>query len=214
MTNSLYTPLHKAAWNDSLADAKLLIADDADLNAKYGSGITPLHITAWNDSFAVAKLLIDSGANFYAKYGIGYTPLHACAIYNSVKVAELLLANGANKHEKDESDNSPLHLTSELKDSVEVAELLIKKGAKVDAINVRGETPLHSAARGSCAGIAKLLIDYDAEMRAKDKRDCALVHVKDNRGRTPVHFAIQYADKKTIELFEEYTDIKINDLPK
>ena len=40
------TPLHWAAWDNNAAEAKRLIDNGADVNAKNENGWTPLHVTA------------------------------------------------------------------------------------------------------------------------------------------------------------------------
>ena len=84
------TPLHWAAWNNSLELAELLISSGAEVNAENKYGRTPLHWAAMNDSLAVAKLLISSGAEVNAKTNDGRTPLHWAIDSDRQKMAELL----------------------------------------------------------------------------------------------------------------------------
>ena len=57
------TPLHRAAWDNSLDVASSLIKLGADNEAKDEFGETPLHGAAEYNSLDVARLLIEHGAN-------------------------------------------------------------------------------------------------------------------------------------------------------
>ena len=57
------TPLHTAAWENSLDVARDLIDLGADIEAKEDEGGTPLHTAAQRNSLDVARLLIEKGAN-------------------------------------------------------------------------------------------------------------------------------------------------------
>jgi ankyrin repeat protein len=76
------TALHIAAWEDSLATARLLIERGADVNAVDDDADTPLHMAAWKNSIKVAKLLIEHGADLNAKDESGRTPLDRASVAN------------------------------------------------------------------------------------------------------------------------------------
>jgi len=58
-----YTPLHWAAWINSLDVARLLLDRGAEVDAKDDDGWTPLNATTFDKSLDVARLLLDHGAN-------------------------------------------------------------------------------------------------------------------------------------------------------
>jgi ankyrin repeat protein len=93
------TPLHIAALKDSNDEAKSLLAEGADVNAKEASdGRTPLHIAALNGSKDVAGLLLAKGAEVNAKDKYGETPLHLAALRKDCKdVVELLRQHGGHE---------------------------------------------------------------------------------------------------------------------
>ena len=94
-----FTPLHQAARDNNAAEAKRLIDNGAEVNAKDKDGVTPLHEAAMANAVEVAKVLIDNGADIKAKDKDGWTPLD-WAKHEKVgmAVAELLIntaiANG------------------------------------------------------------------------------------------------------------------------
>ena len=134
------TPLHLAAWKDSLAVAELLLDRGAKIEARDKWQRTPLHWAAYYDSIAVAKLLLDRGADYEARDNEQSTPLHLAALRDSRAVAELLLDRGAKIDARNEYQRTPLHLAA-MYDYRAVAELLLNRGAKIDARDEDQSTP-------------------------------------------------------------------------
>ncbi len=90
-----WTPLHFAAWYDSLAVAELLLDRGADYEARDEWQRTPLHWAAAHNSQAVAKLLLDRGAKIEARDVNQQTPMHLAARRGRRAVAELLRSSVA-----------------------------------------------------------------------------------------------------------------------
>jgi len=55
---------------------KLLVQNDADIDAKDEYKRTPLHFAVYEGRLDTAELLIELGANVNARDWIGFTPLH------------------------------------------------------------------------------------------------------------------------------------------
>ena len=155
--NGDVTPLHDAAgWNNT-AEAKRLIANGADVNAKtkrerriYGEGeMTPLHFAAMNNQAEVAELLIANGADVNAKDQGGMTPLHT-ALQRAPEVAELLIANGADVNAKDNDGKTPLD------------QVALNKSAEWASTAISGEHFRHKYEEEYAARMEKLLIDNGA----------------------------------------------------
>ena len=133
--------LLRAAYTNDPANAKRLIANGADVNAKGDKGFTALHFAASHNAAEVAKLLIDNGAAVNAKDGVLHsTPLHFAALYNTAEVAKLLLENGAAVNAKNEGNDTPLHWAAD-SGSGKTAKLLIEFGAAVNTKNNDDVTP-------------------------------------------------------------------------
>merc|ERR1719367_2542352 len=90
------TPLHRAAEDDDVDVAKLLLANSADVDSTDNDGDTALHEAARKNSVAVAEVLIENYANVDSTEKHGATALHLAAYHNHVDVAKLLLAKSAN----------------------------------------------------------------------------------------------------------------------
>ncbi|MCK5850397.1 MAG: SUMF1/EgtB/PvdO family nonheme iron enzyme [Kiritimatiellae bacterium] len=103
------TPLHLAAALNCDIITAILLANDAEVEAKTPSGFTPLHWAAGRDSFKVAKILIAIGANIDAQTNLGITPAHWAADKNATNVLKLLILSNADIYAKTEQRMSPLH---------------------------------------------------------------------------------------------------------
>jgi ankyrin repeat protein len=67
--------LHYVAFYGYKEIAELLIAEDADVNAKESTGEIPLHLAAGEGHKEIVELLIAKGADLNAKNDDGETPL-------------------------------------------------------------------------------------------------------------------------------------------
>jgi ankyrin repeat protein len=89
--------------------AKLLLANNADVDAQDNKGNTPLHLAARGGYKDVAELLLANKADVNAKDNYGNTPLHYAASHGNKDLAELLLANKAEINAKTDKGDTPLH---------------------------------------------------------------------------------------------------------
>ena len=97
-----WTPLHYAAYGGHKEIAELLIANNADVDAKDQHGTTPLHNVAAGGHDEAAELLIVKGADVNAEDAAGMTPLDFAMIYNQTEttLADLLRENGGKRGEE------------------------------------------------------------------------------------------------------------------
>ena len=72
--NSNNTPLHCAAWNDSVKCCKLLIDKGADMSKRNINGDTPLHLAVHERSLRAVVYLKRRGSNLNIKNNYGETP--------------------------------------------------------------------------------------------------------------------------------------------
>ena len=96
------TYLHFAAYLGDVDATKMLIEDNAEVNAVDDNEWTALHNAAWKGFVDVAKVLIEEGADVNAVDEFKYTALHWAAQKGYVEVAKVLLKNGADVHATDE----------------------------------------------------------------------------------------------------------------
>ena len=203
--------LTRAVQKESSIEAKQLVEEGVDVEARDRYGLTPLSHAVRNGNMAVVEFLLERRADVTAKEPTeDFTPLHwavktrrttilkrllhwnidaktknealrLAALNGDTDMVECLLNSGARVSDESMFGRGVLHQAAQSK-SPEVVRLLIKHGADVSATDMQGHTPLHLAAASGHEAIVKLLLD---EMTAKSFD----VDVTDNTGRTPLHLA-------------------------
>lgn len=163
------TPLHRAAWGDSLETVQLLLDRGSDVNAADRSGNTALHIAADMGFGRVVKRLCEQAQTHVGVQGQdGLTPLHYAALRGHDDIAKILIARNAPLDTRDKLGRTPLHCAAG-NGQVSVAELLLDKGAKVNETDERvGWTPLHYAAGNGQVAVAELLLEKGAKVNETD----------------------------------------------
>ncbi len=81
---------------DHLAVIRLLLEQDADVNAQARGGLTPLHLAARYGNLTMVACLLDHGARVEAATIFGATPLQDAAAFDQREIIDLLIAAGAN----------------------------------------------------------------------------------------------------------------------
>lgn len=144
-SNSLVTPLQRAAANGELEEVENLVAKGAEVNLSTGNFGTPLSQAAMYGQTHVAKWLLDHGANVDVRtHDSRSTPLYDAALHGHLEIIRLLLTRGADPNVQNKDGFTPLHAAAERGHLMVVKELLAH-GADVHAISKRGITPLNSA---------------------------------------------------------------------
>jgi ankyrin repeat protein len=143
-----WTPLHDAAYSNSIEVIRLLLEAGAVVDAHANSGATPLCFAAQEDAAEAATLLLRHGADLSKRCEpclllnsnassplSGYTPLHYCARFNAVRAAQVLLSNSRAPIAMDTPDCTgrlPIHIAC-MRGSSNVLYELLHFGARVDA---------------------------------------------------------------------------------
>lgn len=138
-------PLHHAARDGDVAEAKAEIDSGAEINGLDENGETPLTLAILNGQSAATAFLLERGADIEARNRGGFTPLHAAAYVDDVDAAERLLAKGADVGDRrNKAGVSPLSVAAE-QGHVAVARVLIERGADLEAGDQNGYTALSRA---------------------------------------------------------------------
>ncbi|KAL1526084.1 hypothetical protein AB1Y20_020901 [Prymnesium parvum] len=86
------SPLHLAAMNGHEGAVRLLLQNNADLEARDNDGFSPLHLAAMNGHEGVVRLLLENNADTAARDNRGHTALDEMLCGGHDAVAALLLA--------------------------------------------------------------------------------------------------------------------------
>lgn len=104
------TPLHYAALEDDVAEARRLLDDGEAPDAQDRQGFAPLHFACQQGNLAVARLLLGAGALVDVRDGYGNTPLWRAVFAfqgGDPELIRLLLDAGADPDARNNSDRSP-----------------------------------------------------------------------------------------------------------
>lgn len=87
----LYTPLHRACYNNHIQVVKFLLENGANIHAESLEGWKPLHSAAHWSQTEAAALLIEAGADINCRSKSGLAPIHLAAQQNNRPLLELFL---------------------------------------------------------------------------------------------------------------------------
>nr|MCU0364255.1 ankyrin repeat domain-containing protein [Ignavibacteriaceae bacterium] len=126
------------AASNSLPNAKILVANGANVNIAANDGMTPflqatLGVSSGKVTMEMCDLLKKKGANINAsltkKSAMGWTALHYAVINGDVELVKYLIKNGANVNKATGEGSTPLYL-AKLGNHEDVIGVLKKAGAK------------------------------------------------------------------------------------
>ena len=168
---------------------RVLLAEGADVNARYGDGTTALHWAAHLGSEDLVTLFITSGADVNAADDHGVTALSLAALNGSVALVQTLLEAEADPNATHTSGETVL-MTAARVGNVDVVRLLLAAGASPDATEILlGQTALMLAIAANHTPIARVLIESGAGVSART-----------NNSFTPLLFAAQQGNIDAAQL--------------
>ncbi|XP_074651214.1 ankyrin repeat and SOCS box protein 5-like [Tubulanus polymorphus] len=157
--------LHCACLAGNASTARLLIEAGAQVNARNIDGATPLCEASCCGSNECILLLLKHGATVNPNLVLS-SPLHEAVLRDKWECAEILLHFGANTESMDCHYGTALHIAA-WKDHINSAQVLLRNGANVSATKTL-ESALHFAARTRSERFITLLLDYGADIYARD----------------------------------------------
>ncbi|XP_041431616.1 ankyrin repeat and SOCS box containing 5 S homeolog isoform X2 [Xenopus laevis] len=192
------SPLHEAASQGRLLALKTLLSQGYNVNTLTFDHVTPLHEACLGDHVGCARTLLEAGANVNATTIDGVTPLFNACSRGSASCVELLLEYGAKAqleiclpspiHEASSKGHSECldvliswgidvdqdipHLGTSLYVACKGQQISCVRKLLYAGANVQHgrhlDTPLHAAAQQSNTDIVNLLLDFGADVNAKN----------------------------------------------
>ncbi|AFM23745.1 ankyrin repeat domain-containing protein [Desulfomonile tiedjei] len=159
---SLNERLMRAAGQHRLEAVKNLLAQGADVNAKWEDGRTVLMQAVLSTNLELVRFLLDKGADVNATDQSG-TALMYAAERGQFEIMKVLLDKGADVNARGNSGITALIYAARSR-NVEAVKLLIDKGADVKAKTESDETAFLSAAALGNLELVKLLVDKGANI--------------------------------------------------
>uniref|UniRef100_A0A182MKC6 Ion transport domain-containing protein n=1 Tax=Anopheles culicifacies TaxID=139723 RepID=A0A182MKC6_9DIPT len=192
-----YTPLHCAAFGNSLATAELLIKNGARIDVptnKQHCEESLLHCAVRSNAIECLRFFIAHGSNVNALERNGTNPIHLAADLGHAQCLAALLecpdADPNVRIQQGDKQMTALHLAAD-EGNLDCVTQLLARGADVRARNHRGFTPLHLAARSGSADCVEALLKLggcDPNMADFDQR-------------TALHAAVSKSDT-AVEMLE------------
>ncbi|KAI1886290.1 hypothetical protein AGOR_G00212480 [Albula goreensis] len=149
------TPLHLAVQNGNKKLVKILLDNQADIDAvDIKSGRSPLMHAVENNSMEMVNLLVENGCNVNAQSYSGNTALHSACGRGQVEAVRVLMRNGADSSLKNYHNDTPLMVAKNKK----VTDVLRGKGSR----SQNPKPPDHSSEPSSPQGRAPHLQQQSA----------------------------------------------------
>jgi ankyrin repeat protein/outer membrane lipoprotein-sorting protein len=162
------TALMMAVSNNRADVVKLLLDRGADMGDMDGHTLLLLAIygSDYNKPNGdVVKLLLERGAHVNVTDEHGETPLLLAAKYGNAEIIESLIAHGADVNARDKDGWTPLMWVCH----GDMARILLGHGGRVNVHDNIGQTPLIDAARFGASGVVRALLEYGADVNAREK---------------------------------------------
>ncbi|CAF0726075.1 unnamed protein product [Brachionus calyciflorus] len=187
-----YTPLSLAASNGYVNIIKLLLSHGAEINSRTGSklGISPLMLAAMNGHTQAVKFLIEAGSDVNSQIETNRnTALTLACFQGRTDVVSLLLDKKANIEHRAKTGLTPL-MEAASGGYDQVGRILLERGADENAppVPTTKDTALTIAAEKGHVKFVELLIQYGAQLEAKNKKGCTALWLACNAG----HFDCVY----------------------
>jgi Ankyrin repeats (3 copies)/Ankyrin repeat len=161
-------PLHLAAASGHKDVMEVLLAHQAEVNAKNAEGETPLHLAAGGGHRELVEVLLAYRAELNAKANGGTTPLHLAAGGGHKEVTELLLARQAEVNAEARFGPATPLVAAVTAGHTNVVEMLLAGGADVKIKANTGYSALQLAGAFGHKEIWELLLAREAGVEAED----------------------------------------------
>ena len=205
------TPLHWAALFTSTSILTNLIESGANQMAMDKNGCAPWTLAVTNKNIETLRVLFcEQSVNVGDLKG--KTPLHWACRSGFTSGMEFLVQKGSNINAKDKEGITPLMDALAMRQTKVAAHLLRHHELEVNMRDLKGKTALHWSCRTGIVYCTRLLLDKGADCNAKDfsnvtpfqeavairhsdvaealiRWDDFDIHLRDWKGRTPLHWA-------------------------
>ncbi|XP_069487544.1 ankyrin repeat and SOCS box protein 5 isoform X1 [Ambystoma mexicanum] len=158
-------PLHEACLGDHVGCARTLLEAGANVNAATIDGVTPLFNACSRGSASCVDLLLEYGAKTQLET-CQPSPTHEASSKGFSDCLEVLISWGIDVDQDIPHLGSPLYVACKSQ-QIHCIRKLLYAGANVQKGKYL-ETPLHAAAQQPSTEVVNLLLDFGADINAKN----------------------------------------------
>ncbi len=210
------TPLHVAIIYNNKEMLDLLLSNGVDGSVRDNAGNSAYHYVVLNNRIDLIPYLVRYKLDYNVANTYGKTPLHEAVSYKRNQIVDMLLKQGADVTIRDNWGRQPLHDAVKA-GNIEGIQMLIAAGAPIGERDNAGNTPLHHAIKEKYEVISRYLLNIGSDVYAVNKEnmsplsmalldpkvtewfiDKSLLASVDNKGRSPLHIAIEEKSPEAI----------------
>lgn len=181
------TVLHKMITMNKPEAVRLLLQHGALVNKCDESGIAPLHMAVIGNHKIIVSILLEFGANVNQLNNLEQSPLHLAIQMNLPEISKILINNGANVSMRDRADKTMLNVCASAGNEEICKQILKQTSANLDTREkLLGRSPLHSACAMKSYPVAKLLLDYGANIKLLTKNRKSPINIATEAGGTDI----------------------------
>lgn len=210
------TPLHVAIIYNNKEMLDLLLSNGVDGSVRDNAGNSAYHYVVLNNRIDLIPYLVKYKLDYNVANTYGKTPLHEAVSFKRNQIVDMLLKQGADVTIRDNWGRQPLHDAVKA-GNIEAIQMLIAVGAPIGERDAAGNTPLHHAVKEKYEVVSRYLLNIGSDVYAVNKEnlsplsmalldtkvtewfiDKSLLASVDNKGRSPLHIAIEEKSPEAI----------------
>lgn len=181
------TALHHSARNHQSSFIKMIVSKGLHVDVKDTKQLTALHHAIASNSLEAVKALLEAGADVNLEDTEGRRYTEYANMYDSQNILIWLAKKYPNLFINDETRETVIHYLAS-QGRPDVIQILLKTGHyKVDVRDYDEKTPLHYASINCREDVFEFLVDYGADIDARDAV-----------GATPLHFAVRWGSEAIV----------------
>jgi uncharacterized protein len=179
--------LYRAVTGDNISRARRALTRGANPNGDGNPQQIPIIAAAELNYYHMIVLLAENNANINIQNHIGFTPLMEATIQRNNRIMSYLVSRGARLEIKANNGATALMIAVNAA-NLRGARLLLEAGANPNVFDNSGITPLMRAMEmGDNVDMVKLLVEYNADMEARNPEGAPVLMVYPYRNRFPAH---------------------------
>jgi ankyrin repeat protein len=197
---NINVPVHYAIFTNNMTSLKMLIDNDANLDALNSQNMNSLQLAIMNRNEEMVKLICDNGVNINNKSDTGENALHMACNLQLYSTIELLISKHININVQDYEYEFTSLDYSIINNDLKTVSILLKNGAFVNIQDIFGNSPLYYCVKEDNYEILNLLINSEY---TKNIINYNLYNID---SKLPIHVLLSKDTNKIMQYLEQFID--------